>query len=274
MNDRAARWRLGVILLFALALAWGISWPVMKIALAEIPPWTFRAMGGTGGAAGLLFLSLLSKQPLRIARNHLPALVAVALLNFTVWQICVAYGLTMMGAGHAVVLAYTMPLWAVVFGATFLGERLNLRRVIALALGMAGIAVLLSADLEELGIAPMGLVFIAASAISWAAGTVFLKRHQWTISVLSLTTWLVIVGTVPMIPIAVLIEGDPFPDASFQAYLAVAYSAVFAFVFAYYAWFKVVSIFPVSMASIGTLMVPVGRRFQRRTRARRIPGLA
>ena len=46
-------------------------------------------------------------------------------------------------------------------------------------------------------------------------------------------------------------------DAGIEALLALAYTVVFAFIFAYYAWFTVLDLFPASVASIGTLLVPI-----------------
>ncbi len=41
-----------------LALAWGLNWPVVKIVLGAVPPFTFRWLGLGGGA---LLLALLAK---------------------------------------------------------------------------------------------------------------------------------------------------------------------------------------------------------------------
>ena len=38
-------------------------------------------------------------------------------------------------------------------------------------------------------------------------------------------------------------------------------AAVFGFIFAYYAWFTVLDLFPASVASIGTLLVPIAGMF-------------
>ena len=33
----------GYVLIVLVIIGWGTSWPFLKIALSEIPPWTFRA---------------------------------------------------------------------------------------------------------------------------------------------------------------------------------------------------------------------------------------
>ena len=55
-NDAAAR-----LMLVALSLSWGLSWPAMKIALNEIPPFSFR-IGTTGLACLVLFAIALGRK--------------------------------------------------------------------------------------------------------------------------------------------------------------------------------------------------------------------
>ena len=52
------------VLLGLLTLGWGFNWPLMKLALADIPVWTFRAICIATGAAGLVLIARLSGQSL------------------------------------------------------------------------------------------------------------------------------------------------------------------------------------------------------------------
>ena len=47
------------------ATAWGLNWPVLKFALAEFHPFTFRAITGLAGVGLLLALALLRGDRLR-----------------------------------------------------------------------------------------------------------------------------------------------------------------------------------------------------------------
>ena len=81
------------------------------------------------------------------------------------------------GAGRSVILAYTMPLWVVLFSAVWLGEPLTLRRAIGIALGMSGMLLLIVRELGAMQAAPLGTALVIAAALSWAVGTVLLKRY-------------------------------------------------------------------------------------------------
>ena len=103
--------------------------------------------------------------------------------NVTIWQVATAYGTILMESGHASLLAFTTPLWVALMNATIFREKLNARLIIAIALGIAGIFVLMSRDLDHLGTAPLGAACVLTAAIGWAIGTIYQKRQKWTISV-------------------------------------------------------------------------------------------
>ena len=158
----------GYALLIGVALGWGFNWPLMKIIVTEVPVWQFR--GFSGIAAGLLLLGLAiavsrgSGEAWRTPREQWLRLCLAALFNVTSWFIFIGYGVSMMGAGHAVIMGFTMPLFAAVFGVTFLGEPMTRRRLAALCLGAAGIAVLMSHDFSVIGAEPLGFVLTLIGA--------------------------------------------------------------------------------------------------------------
>jgi drug/metabolite transporter (DMT)-like permease len=247
----------GLALLAFITLGWGLNWPAMKIALAEIEPWTYRAAMGTGGAICLFLLALALRQSLKVPRREWPTMVVAALLNFTIWQAAVAYGVAIMQSGQASVIAFTMPLWAVLFGAIFLGERLGPRKLLGVALGVGGIVMLATGAGDSAAIRPLGVVFVLIGAISWAAGTVYIKHARFSTPVIALAAWQVAIGTAPMILIAWLLEDFRIGHASGDAVAAMAFTVLIPFVLCYAAWFKVISLFPASVASVGILLVPV-----------------
>lgn len=249
--------RLGLVLLALLSLAWGLNWPIMKVALAEVPPWTFRTICTLGGAAGLFVLCRLKGIPLAVPRDRRAVLVAAAIFNVTGWVVLSALGVMVMAAGRASVIAFTMPVWVLLLGALFLGERLTLRRVAALGLGLAGLAVLIGPDLAALGMAPVGALYMCGAAASWAVGTVILKRVVWNAPVVALTAWQLFLGGVPVALGALVWEAGGLGPVGPGAALAVAYNVFVCFMFGPYAWFKVVSLFPAGTAGVGTMMIPV-----------------
>src|SRR5689334_19871938 len=157
-------------LLGALTFAWGFNWTAMKLALAEVPPWTFRSLCLGLGSAVLFAALRLGGQRLAWPRGQWRRLWLLALLNISGWNMLVAFGVGMIPSGRAAILAYTMPVWAVPRSVWLLSERITGRKLFGLALGLGGLTLLLGEAFLNLGAAPVGSLLVLGAALSWALG--------------------------------------------------------------------------------------------------------
>ena len=152
---------------------------MMKLALLEVPPWTFRSLCLMVGGGALLILARAAGTPMSVPRRLLPALALVALFNITGWHLFSAYALLHTGSGRAAIIGYTMPLWASLLSIWVLDVRPTARQVAALLLGMAALALLMVKDFGALGAAPTGALLMLGAALCWAIGTVLVKKFAW-----------------------------------------------------------------------------------------------
>jgi drug/metabolite transporter (DMT)-like permease len=245
-------------LLALLTVTWGGNWPAMKLALAEVPPWTFRALCVVIGGACLLAIARARGLSLHVPREQRWPLALATLFNVALWHLCSAYALRLMGAGRASIVAYTMPLWMVLFGWLLYREPVTRPRAAALLLGLAGLAVLIGPDVARLRAAPAGALFMLAAAVAWGVGTVIVKRVDWTISTTALAGWQVFLGSIPVVPGAFLFE-DPLAlgPVSPVGLAGVAYAVFVAMILCHYLWFHLVRVLPGQVASISVVGVPV-----------------
>lgn len=244
--------------LVALTFAWGFNWTAMKVALSEVPPWTFRSVCLAFGAA-VLFLALrASGQALAIPREQWGRVALLSFLNITCWNMLTAFGVALIPAGRASVLAYTMPVWAMPLSVWLLGERITGRRVAGLALGIAALALLLGEGFLRVGAAPLGSIMVLGAAFSWALGTVLQKRMQARIALGPYSAWMMLLGGVPIFLGALAFEDlASLREISLQPALAVAYNVFVSFAFAQWAWLRIATSVPVSVFSISMLVIPV-----------------
>ena len=258
VNRREPLPTMGYALLAAITLFWGANWPGMKIALSELTVWWFRAMCVWAGAIGLLGIAKLTGASLKVPRDEIPRLLLISVFAIFGWQVCSAYGVSLMPAGRASIIAFTMPVWAAILGAFMLREPMTMPKFVGLLLGVAGLAVLMGDDLLLIGTAPLGALFMFGAALSWAIGTVLFKKYKWTMPIVTLVGWQLAAGAIPITLVALAIE--PLPDLthlSGKVIGALIYLFALPMVFCQWAYFKVVSIFPASIAAMGTLAVPV-----------------
>ena len=243
--------------LVALTLGWGFNWPMIKLALSEVPVLSFRSVCLLGGAAGLFAIAAYKRLPLRVPRGQWYRLLLFTLFNITVWNLCITYGIGYMSSGRAAILAFTMPLWSVPLSAWFLHERITARRVLGVALGMFAMLLLLSSELQSVRDAPKGTLLILGGALSWALGTVLMKRYPVDLPVTTLTAWQLLLGGVPIYAGALAFDLPRLHPLTLWPAVAFAYNVLVAFVFCYWAWYKVVTSVPVGVSSLSTLMIPV-----------------
>ncbi|MGH6815209.1 MAG: DMT family transporter, partial [Hyphomicrobiaceae bacterium] len=137
----------GLALLAGLTIIWGANWPVMKIVLSEVTVWWFRSACLVIGGVGLLTIAALMASSIRVPVAEFRPLLTCALFNIVGWHMCSGYGVLLMPAGRAAIIAYTMPVWAALFGKFMLGEPLTRAKLVGLGLGVAGLAVLIGPDL-------------------------------------------------------------------------------------------------------------------------------
>ncbi|MDA0239141.1 MAG: DMT family transporter [Proteobacteria bacterium] len=249
----------GLLLLLFVTLGWGTSWPFLKISLNEIPPWTFRGLIAPVAAVFLFGIAYILKEGMTNPRGQWRPLIAASILNITGWHVFSAFGITLLASGHASIIAYTMPLWAILFSIIFIGERPTVKRLAGLVLGIGGLAVLLSGEFGVFASSPSGTVYMLLSAIFWGAGTVIHKRTQWTIPPASLAGWQLMIGGLPVTIAALIIDGPTLEPSSWSgaAIWSTIYVLIIPIVFSWIAWFKVVAGTSVTVATVSTLMIPV-----------------
>jgi drug/metabolite transporter (DMT)-like permease len=247
-----------LLLLGMLTLLWGTNWPALKIIVSVMPVATFRTLCLWTSGPALLAIAVLSGDRLRIAAGERVPLVLVSLTNITLWHLGSAAGVNLMQAGRASIIAFTMPIWAAVLSSLFLGERMTRRRLAGLGFGVAGLGALLWPDFDKIVAAPLGVLFMLLAAMSWAVGTVLIKRRAWTMSVAQLSGWQLLIGGVPVAILAAL-HDPPTDFAAFdvRTWLVLAYILLLPMIVAQWTWFRLLQLMTAGTAAISTLAIPV-----------------
>ena len=244
-----------------LTLVWGCNWPILKMGVTELAPLTFRAITLPFAALGMLLVARLSGDALRIPRDWWGRVATLALLNIAGWNGFILFGVQQMPAGRSAILAYTMPLWATAIAAVFLHEPLSRRKLAGIGLGVAGMALLIGEELRVIKSAPFGVAMILAAAITWAFGTVFLRKWHPPLPQNTMTSWMMIVGWLPIVSLAPFLDprplGEELRSLSGQGWFALIYNVFLAGTVAHWAWFRLARTLPVAVSSLSSLPVPV-----------------
>jgi drug/metabolite transporter (DMT)-like permease len=244
------------VMLVALGLIWGITWPVLKIALNEIPPLTMRGTAAIIGAATYYLMCVFMRRSLRIPAPKIWLHILVgSLLNIVAFSLFGAFAQLVATTSRVAVLAYTMPIWAILL-ALFLSERPNRVQATALVLCIAGLAILIYPLIAN-GI-PLGIVFALAVGVCWGGGTVYLKWAHIEADQMGIGSWQMTFAAVILAASMLIFDGGPdFGRAHLDGYLATAWTGIAGNGIAYALWFTIIRRLPAATASLGVLASPV-----------------
>jgi drug/metabolite transporter (DMT)-like permease len=241
-----------------IGLLWGMNWPAVKFMLTEIPPLTLR---GTAFPLAALSLALIvwwrGERLLPAGKDILPIIWTGLMIVFG-FNVFTVIGQTLTETSKAAIIAFTMPAFTAGFAVLFLGDRLGGRTILALFLGMSGLAVLASEDIPGLIADARGPLVMLAAAISWALGNIALKARQWSLAPLPLTVWFFIVSAIALWPFILAAE-PPWHQSwpTFPVIATMGFHVLGPMVTCYVIWTTLIGRLPATIAAIASLMTPV-----------------
>jgi len=196
---------------FALmALIWGLTWLPMKLASEAVPPIFLAAVRFV--LAGLCFLPIVLAKGLPLRPAQPGRVIAASLLISTG-----CYGLIFWGTARsptglsAMVNLSLLPIFVILVGTLYGQERITTRRVGAIGLGVAGLALVFAGrtGAAQDG-AALGLCAVAAGTLSYAWGAVVSRPLMQAMHPLALAFWQTSLGAIGLTPVSLLVEGyDP-----------------------------------------------------------------
>jgi drug/metabolite transporter (DMT)-like permease len=172
MKQWGAFWLLGLI--------WGSSFLWIRIAVQEIGPVTLVCLRLLFGVLGLAVVILWIRPPLPRDLHTWGLLALLGIVNSAVPFVLISWGEVHIPSAWAAVLNGTTPLFTILIAHLFLrDDRMTLTRVAGLAVGFAGIVVLLSRDLgaARLGSSLPAQAAVLLAALFYAGSSVFARSR-------------------------------------------------------------------------------------------------
>jgi drug/metabolite transporter (DMT)-like permease len=194
---KAALWMIGAIFSFS---AMAVAGRAASLELDTFELMTYRSAIGlvivmaVGGFAGTLG---------QITRRHLDTHLYRNLAHFT-GQNLWFYAITVSPLALVFALEFTSPLWVMVLAALFLGERLTRVKLLAGALGFAGVLLVVQPGASPIN---SGMVTAAMAAIFFATTAILTKRLTRTETITCILFYLTAMQLVIGL-IACLYDGD------------------------------------------------------------------
>lgn len=162
-----------------LGLIWGSSFLWIKLALAELGPFTLVGFRLLFGILGMVFVVWTRRPSIPKEKKVWLLLGVMGLTNTALPFVLISWGQTSIDSGVASILNSTTPLFTLIIAHFFLeDERMNIPRAVGLVVGFIGIVLLFGRDITGGGFRSglLGQAAVLAAAVSYAGSSVFARR--------------------------------------------------------------------------------------------------
>jgi drug/metabolite transporter (DMT)-like permease len=241
--------------LLFLAGLWSFQYILLRVT---VPVFGAGPVADARAVLGALFLipaAIAMGQ--RIApRKHWKDHTVICLSNNVLPFMCIAWAATVLPAGYLSIISGTVPLWASLFAAWALKERLRPATVAGFALGIAGVALIVELGPLELDArSTLAAVVALTGAALWGWGGIVIKRRSGVLPPVGMAAGSILAGAIIMLP---LWAGATPPSTwTLEAAVALAALGLLSSGLAYLAFFSLVrDIGPARTLTTG-LIIPV-----------------
>jgi len=254
-SDRAA-----YLMLAAMAVCFGGTWVPAAVAVESVPPFTIAA-ARFGAASVLLYLwARLANRPLSpIDARDWPIIIGLAVTAVAGYNWLFLTALTLAPASDgAIIVPGLAPVLTVIIATIVLGERLGRRGVVGLAVAAVGLFLVVRPEGGANATRLLGDALFIAGAALWGVYSVLARVASRRFNPVSTTLYGIAVGTLILLPLALLEGGAAtLASAPIEALAGIGYLAVFGTVGAFVLLNLGMARVGASRASAFALLVPV-----------------
>lgn len=241
------------LLALAVVAVWGTNFVVIRLGLDALPPLLFAALRFSLAALPLVFFL---KRPAVPWRDLVAFGVFIGVGQFGLLFIAID-GLIAPGLASLVVQVQVVFTIALAMRGT--GEKLAAVQYMALAMAVAGIAIILSHTGGTT--TPLGVALVVGAAFSWSLGNM-VQRRAGRVDMLAFVVWSSLFAIPPLFALAFVFEGAPriveaVGNAGPTVWAVIAWQAVGNTMFGYGAWGWLLARYPAASVAPMALLVPV-----------------
>ncbi|MDQ3381891.1 MAG: DMT family transporter [Actinomycetota bacterium] len=245
-------------MVFMLAASWGVSYVFIKVAVEDIEPAPMMATRAL--LAGLLLFTYLavtmgSRRAARALRTHWRPAVVLGALNAAVPFWLVAWGEKHIDSSIAGIAQATVAIFTFLLAARFLPhESVGLTRILGVAVGFVGVAVLAGFDPAGGWIAVAGTLAVVLSSLSYAASGVYGQLRVQTVPGAVLATGSMLAGGLILLPLALFQLPTHVPGA--EAIGSLLALTILGTTFAQLLLFRLLRLYGSRRVSLVTYLIP------------------
>ncbi len=250
----------GIFHLIVVYTVWSSTYLAIRIGVREgsgFPPFTMGLMRvAVAGGILLLWAKLMGKR-LRPTRAEFTTLFISGLLLWLGGNGMVMWAEQRVDSGYTSLLIASMPMWVALME-SILDRRWPSRTlVLSLVIGFGGIILLTAPVLEAGGQSDLiPVIGLLLASLSWGAGTILQQRKPVSLSPQVSSGYQQIFGALGF-AVIVLLVGEPRPNPTPEAWMALGYLIVFGSLLAFTSFVSALRLLPISIVMTYAYVNPV-----------------
>ncbi len=241
--------------LVALAAIWGASFIFIRVLAPVLGPVVTAAVRVLVAGVALVVWTRATGFDGQLAR-HWRAYVVIGVVNSSLPFVLYAFAALYIPASYSVILNSVAPLFAALLAALLLAEPLTTRKLIGLAAGAGGVALVSGAGpmRDGAGLAT-AVVACLAAAFCYAASGVYIKKRAASAPPIGIAAWSQVFAGVVLLPFVPLAPIRGAVDAAVVANMAVL--ALLCSAIAYLLYFRLIADIGPTRALTVTFLMPL-----------------
>lgn len=250
-----------LVRLTLIVLLWGSAFPLIKIALLEVPPVTLGFLRFLVATPILTLYAYVkdAKGFRALFRSNVPALILMGLTGVMGYHVFQNIGIQHTSATNSSIIISSNPIILAALSILFLREKVEVTQALGIVIGFAGVVTIILTEGRGLQIGTSSLVgdlLSLGGGISWAVYSIFGKRLSNHVNPTALTAASTIFGTIFLIPPTLLLETPHLPTTS-VVWFAIVTLSLGASCLAYVLWNQVLSEEEAFRVGVSLFLMPV-----------------
>lgn len=236
-----------------------LCYPIAKVGLAIIEPFTFAFFRYLLASAALLTIVKFKKYNRPIEKRDIPRILLLGFLIIPLNQTLFLLGQSKTAAGHGAFLFSTIPIWIFLLAMIHLKERAPVTRALGIVLALSGVVVIMWNGFVTLGTQYLlGDAIILISVLAWAYYTIIGKGMVRKYGALRMTAYALSSGAAMYFPFGLVraLQFD-YSKAEPIAWFSIAYMAIGLSVVVYLIWYWLLKYLEASRIAVYQNIQPI-----------------
>jgi drug/metabolite transporter (DMT)-like permease len=257
------RRQLPALVALVTAIVWGVNFPFLKIALAELSPlaftfWRYLVMLAIAWAV-LAVQHRRSGMRLTVDATDYPRLALAGVLGFSLYMVISIVGVSETTAFSNALMIALAPLFSALLLFAWRMERIRSSQVLGMVISLAGVVIFLADKASHgIGIATAGDLLSLLAALFYAAYTVSLKPLLGRYPATVVTAYTLSIGAIPVLWLsAPAVVQQDWSRVDLAGWSVLLWASIFPVYAAWTAWSWATARAGVARTNVFLYLVPV-----------------